>query len=276
MTNNEQQSDYWNGDAGTRWVKFSDRLDAMLSPFAEQILDKANIQPHETILDIGCGAGALSLMAARSAKSVLGVDISRPLLELAKERGRSIASAVFQHGDAAVIKLDEKRDVVLSRFGVMFFSDPAKAFMNIAQQVGPSGRLVFACWQSPEHNAWVRAPLEAAKPFLKHPLPSPEPYAPGPFAFAERHYLEGILQAGGWADIEIESWTGDIRMPGDDAHSTSNFMMEMGPLSKLMKDQDLDEKRVQSALIEKLSDAANVDGTVDMQASVWIVKAGLG
>lgn len=271
---NQQQSEFWNGDAGQRWVTFSERLDAMLLPFAGLILDAANIEPQDTVLDIGCGAGALSLLASKRAKSVLGVDISRPLINLAKDRSNAIISAAFHCEDAATTTLDEKRDIVISRFGVMFFSDPVSAFANIRKQVKPDGRMVFACWQSPMKNLWAKAPLEAAMPFFKElPMP-PIPHAPGPFAFADSEYLTDTLMDAGWKTVELTDWTGKIRLPGEDAQEAAAFMMEMGPLSKIMKDQDLDEKRVQSALIEKLSQSANDDGTIDMQASVWIVKAG--
>ncbi len=273
---NEQQSNYWNGTAGQLWVTFSDRLDAMLSPFAGLILEASNIKPNETVLDIGCGGGALSLLAAQRAQSVLGVDISKPLIGLAGKRAAGLAQTNFHCEDAAAISLDEERDVVISRFGVMFFSDPVSAFANIRKQVKPDGRMVFACWQSPIKNLWANAPLEAAMPFFKEPSPPPVPHTPGPFAFADSEYLTDTLMDAGWKTVELTDWTGKIRLPGEDVEQTAAFMMDMGPLSKIMKDKDLDEKRVQSALIEKLSDAANDDGTVDMQASVWIVRAGLG
>ena len=270
---NQQQSEFWNGDAGERWVTFSDRLDAMLGPFADLILEASNIKPDETVLDIGCGGGALSLRAAEAAQSVLGVDISKPLIGLAEKRAAGLAQTNFHCEDAAMISLDEKRDVVISRFGVMFFSDPVRAFANIREQVKPNGRMVFACWQSPMKNLWAKAPLEAAMQFFKEPPTSPEPHAPGPFAFADSEYLIDTLMDAGWKTVELTDWTGKIRLPGEDVEQTAAFMMEMGPLSKIMKVQDLDEKLVQSVLIEKLSSAANDDGTVDMQASVWIVKA---
>jgi SAM-dependent methyltransferase len=270
---NRQQSEFWNGDAGQRWVEFSDRLDAMLLPFAELILQAADIGPHETVLDVGCGAGALSLLASEQAKSVLGVDISYPLIDLAHKRSALIESVTFRCDDAASLDLVQKRDVVLSRFGVMFFSDPVQAFAKISQQVTPNGRMVFACWQSPSKNLWAKAPLEAAMPFFREAPTPPEPFAPGPFAFADPNYLKGVLQEAGWLSVELKDWTGDIRLPGADAREAASFMMEMGPLSKIMKDQDLNIENVLSTLVDRLAQNSNSDGTVDMQASVWIVSA---
>jgi len=270
---NQQQSDFWNGDAGQRWVTFSDRLDLMLRPFADLVLEAAHLSPEETVLDIGCGGGALSLLAADKAKSVLGVDISRPLIALAQDRSQSATPTTFLHGDASNITLDGKRDVALSRFGVMFFANPAKAFSNIAEQLSPNGRLVFACWQSPAKNAWAKAPLEAAMPFFKAMPAPPEPHAPGPFAFADPQYLTDVLMDAGWSSVELTDWTDAIRLPGNDAEEAAAFMMEMGPLSKILKEQDLDFAQVQAALVAKLKENANDDGTVDMQGSVWLVKA---
>jgi len=270
---NEQQSEFWNGDAGQRWVEFSGRLDAMLLPFADQILAAANITPDEDVLDIGCGAGALSLMAAKMGRSVLGVDISNPLIDLAWQRSEKMDSVNFKRADASSFQFDKKRDVVLSRFGVMFFSDPVAAFANIRQQIRSNGRLAFACWQAPAKNHWARAPLEAAMPFFKSAPTPPEPKAPGPFAFADSEYLSDLLMDAGWNNIELMDWTGNIRLPGADAEEAAAFMMEMGPLSKIIKEQELDFDVVLKALVKTLSASANKDGGIDMQGAAWIVKA---
>ena len=270
---NREQSEYWNGEAGQRWVDFSERLDSMLFPFADLILEAANIKPNEHVLDVGCGAGALSLMAARQGRTVLGVDISEPLIQLACKRSKMSESAAFTREDASQMVLDEKRDIAISRFGVMFFNDPVSAFANIRAQLTPNGRLVFACWQSPAKNAWAKAPLEAAMPFFKTMPATPDPHAPGPFAFADSQYLRDVLTAAGWSSVELTDWTGDIRLSGDDAEDAAAFMMEMGPLSKIIKEQELDFAQLQSALIGKLQENANPDGTIDMQGSVWIVSA---
>lgn len=270
---NQDQSEFWNGNAGQRWVTFSERLDSMLLPFANLIVEAANIKADEHVLDIGCGGGALSLIASKLGQSVLGVDISEPLIKLSSERSEMMKSVEFVRGDASQISLDEKRDIAISRFGVMFFSDPVGAFANIRAQLTPQGRMVFACWQSPSKNAWAKAPLEAAKPFFKTMPTPPEPNAPGPFAFADSQYLNDLLMDAGWSSVQLMDWTGDIRLPGDNAKEAAAFMMEMGPLSKIIKEQDLDFAQVQAALVSKLKENENDDGTVDMQGSVWIVSA---
>jgi len=270
---NQPQSEFWNGEAGRRWVEQSSRLDAMLLPIAEQILLAANIQADEDVLDIGCGAGALSLMAAKMGRAVLGADISKPLIDLAWSRSEMIESVDFKQADASTLELDKKRDVFVSRFGVMFFSDPVSAFANIRRQIKPTGRMVFACWQAPAKNDWARAPLEAAMPFLKSAPTPPDPKAPGPFAFADTEYLSDVLMDAGWNNVELIDWKGNIRLPGDNPDESAAFMMEMGPLSKILKEQELDFGPVQQALVSKLSASADKDGRVDMQGAAWIVKA---
>ena len=270
---NQLQSEFWNGDAGKRWVEHAARLDAMLLPIAQQILTAANIQADEDVLDIGCGAGALSLMAAKMGRSVLGVDISEPLIDLAWSRSEMIDSVNFKRADASALDLDKKRDIFLSRFGVMFFSDPVSAFANIRRQIKPNGRMVFACWQSPALNHWAKAPLEAATPFLKSAPTPPDPKAPGPFALADTEYLSDVLMDAGWNNVQLVDWTGNIRLPGDNPEESAAFMMEMGPLSKILKEQELDFEPIEQALVNKLSASADKDGHVDMQGAAWIVKA---
>lgn len=270
---NQEQSEFWNGDAGKRWVEFSDRLDAMLLPFASQILAAAHISPDDDVLDIGCGGGALSILASNTAKSILGIDISKPLIDLAVERAKTLGNLNFALSDASDMALETKRDVIISRFGIMFFADPIAAFSNLRRHVKDTGRMCFACWQSPMKNMWARAPLEAAMPFLKHPPTPPKPYDPGPFAFADSNYVTAVLTSAGWHDIALTDWTGDVRLPGRDANEVASFMMEMGPLSRILKEQKLDMGPVHAALVEKLSEKASADGSIDMEASIWIVSA---
>lgn len=276
FVSNQKQSEFWNGEAGQRWVTFSDQLDQMLMPFARLILDEADISDQEDVLDIGCGGGALSILAANFGKSVLGVDISQPLIDLGWQRSKMMDSVDFARVNAASLALDKKRDVVLSRFGVMFFSDPVQAFANIKAQCKPKGRMVFACWQSPGKNDWAKAPLEAAMPFFKEMPTPPEANAPGPFAFSDESYVKDVLTKAGWTSVECQDWTHVIPLPGETAADAAAFMMEMGPLSNIIKDQNLDFPAVQAALTSKLEAAVHADGRVELQASVWIVKACAG
>lgn len=269
----QEQIDYWNGQAGEKWVANALQLDAMLRPFAIEVLNAANISKTEAVLDIGCGGGALSLLAAQSAARVCGVDVSAPLITLARERAAGLNNVTFHCTDAAEFKPDELYDVALSRFGVMFFHDPVAAFSNIRKIMNPRGLLTFACWQSPLKNDWARAPLEVALPFLTSPPKTPEPHAPGPFAFADRSYLNQVLTEAGWQNVMLTDWSGKMALPGTTVDEAADFMLKMGPLSRLIAEQELDYEAVKSALATKLQDHIDANGVVHMGASAWIVTA---
>lgn len=274
--NNDAQIDYWNGPAGQKWVDQSNRLDAMLAPFADAALEAASIKQGERALDIGCGAGALTLRAAGVAGSAasLGVDVSEPLLKLAKRRAADASSSArFEQADASAFKTDQAFDLMISRFGVMFFEDPAAAFANIRQQIRADGRMAFMCWQKLSLNDWAFAPLQAALPLLKEAPPQPDPHAPGPFAFADKDRLADILTSAGWKSVAIEPFETPVTLPGDDVEASAAFMLKLGPLSRLIAAQNLDSGPIEDALKSSLTEEMGADGQVTMKSACWRVTA---
>lgn len=273
--NNDAQIEYWNGAAGQKWVEQSDRLDGMLQPFAEKVLEAAAIQSSERGLDVGCGAGALTLAATRASGSgALGVDVSEPLLNLARKRASDAGlPAQFEREDASQFSAAEPFDLMISRFGVMFFEDPAAAFANIRKQLRSGGRLAFMCWQAFPINDWAFAPLQAAMPLLKELPEPPEPHAPGPFAFADKDRVARILGDAGWQNISIDSFETQMALPGDDVATSAGFMLEIGPLSRLIAAQDLDPEIIKNAVIERLSAEADENGRIAMKSACWLVRA---
>lgn len=273
---NTSQIDYWNGAAGQKWVRDADRMDVMLAPFADAIVAPALPSPGQAVVDIGCGAGALSLSIKASAAnvSVTGVDVSVPLIELAKKRSAAVGAGIeFIVADASVWKPKEPVDLVISRFGVMFFADPVAAFANIHAGVKAKGKLRFACWRPLKENPWALLPLQVAMPLLKSPPTPPEPGAPGPFAFGDADHIKNILVASGWSSISIQPWDGDLALPGGSSSETADFMLEIGPLSRAIAEQGVDPSAVKVALIEALQGLAGDDGRTRLKAAVWIVEA---
>ena len=276
--NNADQVEYWNGPAGQKWVDQSDRLDAMLAPFADKVIAAAALTPGEAVMDIGCGAGALTLRVAAKVGAehgALGVDVSAPLIALARARAAGAnLPARFELADASAFTAPDPADIVVSRFGVMFFDDPAAAFANIRQSVKPGGRLAFACWQALSLNDWALAPLQAAMPFLKEAPAPADPTAPGPFAFQDKDRVAGILSDAGWANVVIEPVEQAIILPGDDTESTAKFMMQLGPLSRLLAAQGIDEAQVEAALIALMQAHKSPEGRIAMKSACWQVSAG--
>lgn len=150
----KSQAEYWNDEAGPKWVEHGDALDSMLAPFLEKIMARVKLRSTDRVLDIGCGAGALSLRAAESVGHVTGVDVSEPLLNLARQRASRRENIAFHHVDAAEMSASSTNpfDIALSRFGVMFFEEPVKTFQNILQLMSDRPSLVFACWRHPKYN----------------------------------------------------------------------------------------------------------------------------
>lgn len=271
---NTDQIDYWNGQAGEKWVREADQLDRMLEPFIGAVLDAAAIQPGQRVLDVGCGSGALSRAAIdRGAAHVTGVDVSAPLLALARERAAGAAPLEFIEADASQWQAETPFDRLVSRFGVMFFSDPVEAFANLRSQMAADAKLAFACWQPLALNAWALAPLEAVLPLAEAPPEIPPSGTPGPFAFADADRTVSILRKAGWRDAHAAPWTGRIRLPGHDIRETAQFAMNIGPTARLISQQALDADRVQAALEASLAEAADTNGHVHLDAAAWIVSA---
>jgi ubiquinone/menaquinone biosynthesis C-methylase UbiE len=168
---NESQFDAWNGESGRRWVATADERDRVLAPVGEALLAVADTRPGMRVLDIGCGCGSTTLMAADSVGnngSAIGIDLSGPMLELARERANAAGTvnASFVQGDAQTHAFEaEAADLIISRFGTMFFADPKAAFANIARALRPGGRLCIATWQPLAANEWLIVPGSA---LLRH------------------------------------------------------------------------------------------------------------
>ena len=203
-TGHEQNADqvaYWNGPAGQRWAERQAAQDVLLKPVADLVIDRAKLKPGERVIDVGCGSGATAIAFAREVAPsghVLGVDISGPMLERARQSAPKDLPIDFVLADATVYPFEPASfDVLASRFGVMFFADPALSFANMRKALRPSGRLAFACWREPRENPFFMAPLQAA---YKHvpKLPQQGPEDPGPFAFASEARVRRILDAAGF------------------------------------------------------------------------------
>lgn len=159
---NTEQAQAWNGYEGTHWARNQARWDAVNEGFNEPLLAAAAIGERDHVLDIGCGAGCTTRLAAQRASGgrVLGLDLSAPMLERARESAQSahISNVFFEQGDAQAHPFEAGTfDVVISRYGVMFFADPVAAFTNIGKSLRPGGRMAFVCGAEAEGNEWLRA-----------------------------------------------------------------------------------------------------------------------
>jgi SAM-dependent methyltransferase len=270
---NAAQAAYWNEVAGPSWAEFREGLDQQVAPLGRRAMAALEIAPADRILDIGCGAGQTSLELAQAVGvggSVLGVDVSEPLLEIARRRAAGARGLEFVQADAQTHDFEPGAfDAAFSRFGVMFFADPAAAFANIRRALKPGGRLAFVCWRTPAENPIMRLPMEAAGD-LAPPPPPAEPGAPGPFAFADAERVKGILASAGFTAVEVTPH--DDKVGSGDLETALALALRIGPLGALLREnpglREAAAPRVRAALAER----DGPDGP-KLDAAVWIVTA---
>jgi SAM-dependent methyltransferase len=274
-TANTAQVDYWNALAGQTWARFQAQLDRQIDPLGREAIRVLAPRAGEHILDIGCGCGqtTMELAALVGAEGyVKGADISTPMLEIARARPvlPGAVAPVFAQADAQVARFgDGAFDAAFSRFGVMFFSDPVAAFANIRKALRAGGRLAFVCWRPFAENVWMRAPQEAAAPFMPE-SPPVDPTAPGPFAFADAQRLRGILGDAGFQDIAIEKF--DRLIGGGDLEQSLELALRVGPLGGALRPHPELMNKVSDAVKAALAGYMTPQGVL-MPAATWIVRA---
>ncbi len=267
------QSEYWNGPAADRWISAREVMDRSMASITRVALERAAPRPGEQVLDVGCGCGTTTLMLARQVGPdgrTVGVDVSAPMIEVARGRAGD-APVEFVVADAGAAPFSPTFDLVFSRFGVMFFADPAAAFRNLCAALAPLGRMTFICWRALRDNPWAAAPLMAARDLLP-PMEAPDPTAPGPFAFADGERLRGILAAAGFSSIEISPHDDHI-FTGATVEEATEHAMTIGPLSRAIAAlPDAVREAVRPRVAEVVARYAGPEG-VTPPAAVWLVGA---
>lgn len=278
-SSNQEQIEYWNEKGGPKWVVHQEALDAQIGPHGDAVIEAAAIAPGEAVLDIGCGCGGTTLKVAALSGArgrAVGVDISAPMLALARDRAErgDVANAQFIQADAQdFVWGPPAYDLAISRFGVMFFADPTAAFSNIRRALKPGGRLAFACWRPPQENPWVMLPMMEVAKRITMPAP-PAPDAPGPFAFADRSRVERILGDAGFTQIAVKPLDLKMRLgPSSNLEDSVDFVFEIGPLSRVAAEMDESTRAEVRESILKLFSTYQSDEGVFMPSAAWVVTA---
>jgi SAM-dependent methyltransferase len=274
---NADQIAYWNGPGGAHWVERQPFQDVLLAPIAKILLDHAAVKAGDRILDVGCGCGATSIaLAERVAPkgSVLGIDISAPMLARAQQLAPEGLPLDFVLADATVHPFNPQSiDQLVSRFGVMFFAEPAATFANLRRALRPEGRVTFLCWREPKHNAWLMTPLQAISQHVPK-LPEVGPEDPGPFSFASEQRVQRILTEAGYTDIAMEPHDLSLDVAiGRGLDTAVQGALQIGPAARALQDQPPElREAARKSIREALAPFARGD-SVPMAASIWIVTA---
>jgi SAM-dependent methyltransferase len=276
-TRNEAQIAYWNSIGGDRWVAAADHTDRMMKPVQEILFNRADLRPGMGVLEIGCGCGETVAEIAKRVGStgrVLGVDVSQQMLALARTRLAGLPQAELLEADAGVHPFEQFADLVISRFGVMFFGDPAAAFANIRKALKPGGRLVFAAWRAVRENEWTQVPLEAALSAGVPPEPPLAPEVPGPFSFADPERMRRILTAAGFGELAISAADPVLDIAaGGGLEAAVQQAMTIGAAAALLRKQPDDLIAAAHAKIETALRPHERGGTVALSAAIWLVEA---
>jgi SAM-dependent methyltransferase len=274
---NAAQAEYWNCVAGPKWTDHQEHQDQVLRPVSDRLIAAADPKPGERVIDVGCGCGATTIdFAARVSPGgeILGLDISEPMLARARERAPRDLPIRFELADATVYDFEpDAADLVASRFGVMFFADPARSFANLRKGLKPGGRLTFACWREAKQNPFFVLPLREAG---KHapPLPEMDPEAPGPFAFADEARVRRILSQAGYADIALKPQDLELDIAiGRGLDTAVTAAMSIGPTSRMLDGQSEAVRAAAAADIRKALAAHARGDSVPLGGAIWIVTA---
>lgn len=236
---NREQTKLWNGPAGRGWVEAQAVLDQMFRPFEDLLIETVVAGSGNRVLDVGCGTGSTTLGIARQlgAKGkCIGIDLSEQMLAVARARAeREGTPAKFIRADAQVYAFEPASfDMIVSRFGLVFFDNPVEAFANLRRAAKDRAALQFVAWRSSAENSFMTAAQEVAERFLPN-IAIPQPDAPGPLAFANPDRIRRILDESGWVDINIESM--DVVCTFAEKELV-RYLTFVGPVGRILQEAD--------------------------------------
>lgn len=271
---NDEQTALWNGASGQSWVEAQELLDQMFVRFEELLVDAASAKPRTRVLDVGCGTGSTTMAVERRIGAecqCVGVDISEPMLEHARSRAKRADSRVdFICADAQRYAFErDSFDMILSRFGVMFFADSVSAFENLHSAARKDAELCVIAWRSASDNPFMTAAERAVAPILPG-LVARDADEPGQFRFADSARVRHILDSSGWQKIDIRPIDVECRFPERDL---MRYVTRLGPVGRALREAD-EETRARVLAAVRPAFAPYVLGDeVRFDAACWKVVA---
>jgi ubiquinone/menaquinone biosynthesis C-methylase UbiE len=271
---NREQAELWNGVAGRGWVQAQESLDRLMAPLENLLVEAVAAKGAHRVLDIGCGTGATTLAIARhlgQRGNAVGLDISEPMIVLARKRAASERTPPrFIAADAQTYAFEPASfDMIVSRFGVMFFADPVRAFANLRRAAAPGAALECIAWRSAADNPFMTAAERAAAPFLPS-LPPRKADEPGQFAFADRARVETILRDAGWSDVDITPLDVASAFP---ERELLPYLSQIGPVARALQGQSDTTRTPVIATVRAAFDPYVHGDEVRYSAACWTLRA---
>lgn len=270
----DDQAGLWNGVGGRAWVDQQQLIDHTLRPVGDLLVGSVDAVAGARLLDVGCGTGATTRALARrlgTGARVVGIDISEPMIAAARALAeRDGVEASFIRADAQTYPFDPAGfDNIVSRFGVMFFNDPAAAFANLRQAAASRAELRFVAWRSAAENPFMTTAERAAAPLLPA-LPARRPGAPGQFAFADPDRVRAILAAAGWHAIDVQPVDVACSLPERDLIT---YATRFGPLGLVLHEADAGTRDRVARAVRDAFDPYVQGDEVRFVASCWMVTS---
>ncbi|WP_328671093.1 class I SAM-dependent methyltransferase [Streptomyces sp. NBC_00328] len=267
----------WNGPAGNAWVEAQDMVDALFAPLERLLVETFPAAQGGRVLDVGCGTGGTTVAVARRLGPrgrCVGVDISEPMVAAARVRAeREGAGASFVRADAQDHVFEPASfDGVVSRFGVMFFPDPVRAFTNLRRAAKENAVLRFVVWRDIAENPFMTTAERAAAPLMPD-LPARDPDAPGQFALADAGKVRRLLEESGWAGIGVRAVDAACVMPEKELVP---YFGRFGPVGIALRETD---ETTRDRVVSTVRTAFDpfVHGTeVRFTAACWQIDAHAG
>ena len=278
MNNNDKQKKFWSEKGGLKWVEDKAVLDKRLNRFGQLALSKLKLKKEMKVLDLGCGTGETSKQIADivgDKGEVCGLDISEPMISFAQKHYSINKNISFKVSDIQLDKIEQNLfERAFSRHGLMFFSDPIKAFKNIYDSLKNSGVLSFTCFQEPKKNLWHSIPTKIFSNYLEiNDLQSSK--VPSPFAFQNDKYIQEILLKSGFQNIEINGYEENTEWFLDlsPKEATEMYLRTSPAMATNIKNLSISILNKIKSDMEKEYSKFYINNNIVFPSAVWIVKA---
>lgn len=267
----DEQSSVWNGVAGRAWTDEKELMNEAFRPVLDRLVEEVRMNSPYSILDVGCGTGATTLAIAemRPDRLTVGVDVSEVMISDAQVSAQALRiPAKFVCADAQTYAFSDSFDMIVSRFGIMFFDEPILAFQNLRRACLDDAQLRLIAFRSANENPFMTTAERAAAPLL--PSVPARADGPGQFAFADTERVRAILEQSGWTDLEFEPVNFECSIPTE---KLQTFFTRLGPLSRILHKASDELREIITTEVRNAFEPYVRSDRVQFRAACWMISA---